>query len=162
VARDLGFHRTPERLRDFRSMVHAELWKAVNADRAAKHIWEERFGLALKDKCIDVARSLLRKDRRAAKEVDVDAAEVSGLLTDEHHSVSNILAGLDIGRLMELIRMLPDRQAHAAFLRWVEDRPVSSVAAIMGISEAAVYKSLAVARLKLERHPVVRELRDRT
>jgi len=163
VARDRGLTRDEDRLHDFRSDVHGEMWKAISAGRAEKPFWEERFGLALKHKCIDVARKHRRRAQRRESEVSVencDADPPASVTIDDA-----VLGTLAERQLLDAIRNLPGRQARAAFLVWVEGRPVQgssgdSASEIMGVSPRAVYKLLEKARAKLAEHPIIRPMLD--
>lgn len=164
VARRFGLHRSEDQLGEFRARVYRALWQAVYEGSDEKHFWEERFGLALKDKCIEVARQLFQENRRAdEEEIDIDSVEIRGQLSDNRLHDHN-LGTIDESVLICAIQSLPQRQAQAAFLAFVEDRPIAgespeSVAAILGISATAAHNLLAKARAKLATTSIVRELR---
>lgn len=123
VAADFGFHLDDVLLHEFRSEVHAEIWRAIYAGREAKHFWEERFGSALKDKCIDVARKLDRSRKREQQHERRQLEWESETLAEEPDPKSiedDVISKIDDDVLLRAIRELPPRQCQAAFLVWVE------------------------------------------
>ena len=166
VAVSVGLHRDRNRLKEFRARVYRAMWTAIQAGADEKHFWEERFGAALKDKCIELARRLGAERRRQLhQEEDVDDPAVRSALSDQGRAADHGLGSLDAEAISQAIDELPDRQRRAAFLTWVEGWPVvgqsgDCVAKMMGISETAVHNLLAKARAKLAAHPVIRDLRN--
>ena len=170
LSRTRGFHRDRELRLAFRSGSLAKLAEALHAGRDAKPYWEERFGHAFKDACIDVARSLRRprnRDMEAGlaqdgdEAVDADDFDPKIELFDE--AILRSLANSShMNTLMQAIRALPPRQAQAAFLAWVDGHPLEgdgdTVASIMGISYRGVYKHLEKARATLSADPVLRAI----
>jgi DNA-directed RNA polymerase specialized sigma24 family protein len=141
------------------------MWQAIYDGSDEKHFWEERFGAALKDKCLEIARSLNRKYHREDHgEVDLDDVSVQPFLSDGERQIQHGLGAIDAKTLLKAIQALPERQSQAAFLVWIEDRTIAgdsaqSVTTIMGISETAVHNLLSKARARLAASPIVRELR---
>ena len=166
VAVSVGLHRDRTRLQEFRARVYRAMWHAIQAGAEEKHFWEERFGAALKDKCIELARRLSAERRRQLhREVDVDDPEVLPALSDRGRAAEHGLGAIDAEAILRAIDDLPDRQRLAAFLTWTEGRQIASdsadcVTRIMGISETAVHNLLVKARARLAVHPIIRELRN--
>jgi hypothetical protein len=162
VARDHGLTRDRDALRDFRGDAHGEMWKAICDGRAKKPFWEERFGKALKDKCIDVARKHRRRAQRREAEVSTEDCAVPPAPVALQDALLGMLAE---EKLLGAIRDLPERQARAGFLVWVEGLPIEgngghSACEVMGVSPRAVYKLLEKARAKLAEHPLIRSMLD--
>lgn len=169
LGRSYGFYADDELMRDFRAGCFAAMWQAICSDRP---FWEVRFGLALREKCIEVARSMARQrkadarmvdpgdvEEQAAKEIE-DRADPDATPIDEV-----VLARLSSrARQVELlaaVRRLPERQGRAALLAWAEARPIEgagSVARVMGISPRAVYKLLTKAKATLQSDPALRAI----
>lgn len=168
VAADFGLCQDDGTLHEFRTEVHAEVWRAIYAGREAKHFWEERFGAALKDKCIDVARKLARRrnrERRHERDQLEWESETLAQEADPKCVEDDVISTIDDRILLQGIRELRPRQREAAFLVWVEGRPVEgnddgSAAKIMGVTPRAVYKLLAAAKRVLAEHPAIRPLLD--
>lgn len=164
VARDLGIIENEDRLRDFRAEVHAELWRMIHAGETERPFWEIRFGMALKQKCLDVARKQKRKsDHRKKSEVSTDDDGPDP--PDPSELEDEVLARIGHDVLLAAIRELPDRQRRAAFLVWIEGRAKEgtdgqSASEIMDITPRAVYSLLKKARGRLSSHPRVRPMRD--
>ena len=166
VANHSVFRGDEDRRQDFRAMVHRAMWQAIYDGSEDKHFWEERFGYALKEKCLEIARTLGRKYRQQERD-EIDDVSIQVALSDGGRQTSHGLGAIDEAALIYVIQALPERQAQAAFLRWVEGRPVAggsteSVAAVMRISETAAHNLLAKARKSLAASPIVRELRGNT
>jgi DNA-directed RNA polymerase specialized sigma24 family protein len=140
------------------------MWRAIYAGHAEKPLWESRFGFCLKQLCIQVARSLARRRKRENMQEHPlpDGDEVAG--SDFAGSASleaEVLGRIEAETLIAAIRRLPSRQAEAALLAWVEERPIEadaedSVKNIMGITERRVYQLLEKARERLLQDPVIR------
>jgi DNA-directed RNA polymerase specialized sigma24 family protein len=159
-----GFRIDRETLNDFRQACHLAMWRAIRSGCSKKPFWEERFGLALKQLCIDEARKMSRRLddlERAGNRVELteemaDGGQHSAVLDDQ------LFDRIVEQELHAVIRRLPPRQAHAAFLAWVEGRPIgsedpSSVKNVMGISERAVYSLLNKAKARLVADPQIRK-----
>jgi hypothetical protein len=168
VATDFGFCHNEALLREFRTEVYGEIWRAIYADRSAKHFWEERFGLALKYKCIDVARRLNRQRQREQRHERRQLEWESETLAEEQDQKrveDDVLERIDERVLLRAIRKLPPRQSRAAFLVWVEGRPVEgeddgSAAKVLDVTPRGVYKLLANAKTTLTSDPVIRTMLD--
>jgi hypothetical protein len=166
VAVSVGLNSDRGRLDEFRGRVYRAMWMAIQAGAEEKHFWEERFGAALKDKCIELARRLSAERRRQLlSEEDVDDPALRSALSDQGRAADHGLGALDADAIARAIDELPDRQRRAAFLTWVEGRQVvgqseDCVTKMMAISEAAVHKLLSKARATLAAHPVIRDLRN--
>jgi len=150
-------------LDDFRQMCYEEMFSAIRAGRAKKPFWEERFGRALKQLCIDVLRSVNRRLDRfeaAVNRVDPEAMELE---TDHSMSPDDGLFQQVLGQdLHAAILRLPRRQAWAAYLAWIDVRPIESendgsVKNIMGVTARAVYKLLREAKQRLAADPQIRK-----
>lgn len=163
VAKSRRFHLDPHTLRLYRFRCHEAMWRAVHAGRAKKPFWEERFGRALKQLCIDEARRLARERRRERGD-DVEFVE----LTEEAVSLGQETVHDEVWqRLVEqdleaAILRLPARQARVAFLTLLERRPVGSadpgsVMNILGVSEREVYFLLGKAKAALALDPEMRK-----
>lgn len=165
MARHYGFHTDPELLREYRAECHAEIWRAIHAGYEKKPFWEHRFGRAVKDMCIQVARKVVRGRKRADQEQPLPESEGGEeLLPDLKILEDEVLGRIAEQDLLRAIRRLPERQALAALLTWVEDLPIEgeadcTVSGVMGISERGVYKLLAKARGALMDDPMVRKHR---
>lgn len=170
LSRTRGFHGDRELRMAFRSGCLAKLAQALHAGRDAKPYWEERFGHAFKDACIDVARSLRRPRNRdmeaglaqgGEEAVDADDFDPKLELFDEA-ILRRLATSHHMNTLLQAIRALPPRQAHAAFLAWVDGHPIEgvgdTVASIMGISDRGVYKHLEKARATLSADPGLRAI----
>ena len=125
-----------------------------NADGEGPTYWEQRFGHAYKQRCIDA----VRRRRTALEEATVSLEDAP-----EHHNRPNptdlaneVAIGLDRRQLREIIGELSDEQARAVTLRWYKGLPVSgpgSVTEIMGISRQMVYRHLRHAYQQLNMNP---------
>lgn len=171
LARRYRFTRDPDLLREYRSRCHAEMWKAVYRGREEKPFWEIRFGYCMKHVCIQEARSLVRRlNRERDRETllpDPEEGPALDVSVQESSPEDDILGRISKRELLTAIRRLPERQAQAALLAWVENRPIAletadSVASVMGISESRVHQLLRKARARLQQDPVVRAQRDET
>ena len=150
-------------LDDFRQKCYEAMFTAIRAGRAKKPFWEERFGRALKQLCIDVLRFVNRgldHFEQAVNRVDPAAMEVE---TDYSISPDEGLFQQVIEEdLRAAILRLPRRQAWAAYLAWIEVRSIESeddgsVKNIMGVTARAVYKLLGEARQRLAADPQIRK-----
>lgn len=169
MARSFGFRNDPETLQDFRQQCHMGMWRAIHAGVAEKPFWEARFGLALKHSCIDEGRMLVRRLK------ELEWADERAELPEDAVGEGEDRPGLDAqvwDRIVEqdlraAVRRLPPRQARAAFLTWIEGRPVGSddprsVKNLMGVTEQAVYALLRKAKVTLAADPELRKyLEDR-
>jgi hypothetical protein len=158
VARRFGFSSDLRILDEFWRACLDAMWDALLAGREEKPFWEANFGQALFAKCLDVGRPLYR---RWKKEVPMESVptlqgvDVSG----------DLLARLGEEAILQAIRRLPTKEAHAAMLHWVDGRPVDSpepgsVMNVMKLSARQVHNLLSSAQGRLARDPVVRDLRE--
>jgi len=171
LACSFGFNRNREAMREFRAGCHGALWREVSNGRP---FWEVRFGRAFRMKCIDVARSQVRKQTAAEDEEDALAA-MGGSSADTDdlpdptataafgEVVARLSSAAHEAVLLAAIRHLPKRQARAAFLAWVEGRAIegtggNSVESLMGITARRVYMLLAKARVTLQADPAIRAI----
>jgi DNA-directed RNA polymerase specialized sigma24 family protein len=161
----------PDLMRAFRLRCFEGLWKAIFAGRAKKPFYEENFLHAFWQHCIDAKRSIVRRGGRdmeagvtsdADDAVDVDQVVVEDVELLDEKTINRLVSPLHEAELLDAIRALPKRQAHAALLNWVEELPVEgaegSVSAVMGVSPRAVYALLAKARAALQSDPVIRAI----
>jgi DNA-directed RNA polymerase specialized sigma24 family protein len=165
VASETGFRRDREVFRDFRGACYEAMWRAIHGGSNEEGFWEERFGRALRCRCIDVARQM---GRAAKKENDAVLASLDSgaeLLPDSTGDVAmTVWDRIVVGDLTAAIRRLPPHQARAAFLRFVEGRPVEgehsgSIRNVLGVTDREVYKLLAEARERLAQDPEIRKYR---
>ena len=145
---------------DARSEVILDMLRSLrNADGEEPTYWEQRFGHAYKQRCIDA----VRRRRTLLKEATVSLEDAP-----DHHNhpdqtelADEVAIRIDRHQLGEIIGELSDEQARAVTLRWYKDLPVSgpgSVAEIMGISRQMVYRHLRNAYRLLEMNPRFRAL----
>lgn len=165
VAVSFGLHHDESTLRDFRSEVHSEIWRAIHAGRETKHFWEERFGMALKSKCIEIARKLSRRMRSEAADAELDTERTGEGLSatlDSNSVEAHVFSSINEAVLIKAIQALPQRQMRAAYLVWIEHRPVEgdeeSAARILSVTPRAVYKLLAKARETLRNDRAIRTM----
>jgi hypothetical protein len=171
LANSFGFLRNPELMREFRINCPSEMWKAIHDGLP---FWEMRFGLAFRQKCIDVARSLSRSMETAEEEdlsgapgehvgdIDKIADPDKALVDDE--VVARLSSPIHQRVLLDAVRGLPRRQAAAALLTWVEGRQIEgpgaeTVSSLMEITPRGVRLLLAKARKTLLADPTVRAIR---
>jgi DNA-directed RNA polymerase specialized sigma24 family protein len=171
LARHFGFVADRQVMREFRTNCHGALWIGVHGGRP---FWEMRFGMAFRQKCIEMARSLVRERIRAA-----EARYVSDADGDQVADVDDIAAPdvalIDEGVLARLsnpthkavllaaVRRLPKRQGAAVLLAWIEGRQIEgagqeTVSSLMGITPRGVWKLLTEARKTLQSDPAIRAI----
>ena len=161
----------PDLMRAFRLRCFEGLWKAIFAGRVKKPFYEENFLHAFWQQCVDAKRSIVRRGGRdmeagvttdADDAVDVDQIVVEDVEPLDEKTINKLVSPLHEAELLDAIRALPKRQAHAALLNWVEELPIEgaegSVSAMMGVSPRAVYALLAKARATLQSDPVIRAI----
>jgi DNA-directed RNA polymerase specialized sigma24 family protein len=163
-ARSFGLFNDSECLADYRQECLWETMRAIHAGSDKKGFWEERFGLALKQLCIDVGRRLVTRLRRFewSKERTDPSDDSMDQVAGPSSVQDQVLSGIVYQDLTAAIRRLPPRQALAALLRWVEERPVTSanpgsVTQIMQISEQAVHGLLCKAKAGLQADQEIRK-----
>ena len=171
LARYYSFVADRQLMREFRANCHGALWIAIHGGAP---FWEMRFGMAFRQKCIEIARSLVRERLRTAEVRDL--GEVDG---DRVPDVEDIAAP-DVARLddevlarlsnpthkavlLAAVRSLPKRQGAAVLLAWIEGKQIEgagqeTVSGLMAITPRAVWKLLAQARKTLESNPAVRAI----
>ena len=121
--------------------------------------WEQRFGRAYKQRCIDAVRRRRTARDKATRSLE-DAPEHHNL-PDPTELAERVAVRIDRHQLRAIIGELSDEQARAVTLRWSKDLPVSgpgSVAEIMGISREMVYRHLRNAYRLLKMKPRFRAL----
>ena len=130
-----------------------------NADGEEPTYWEQRFGRAYKQRCIDAVRR---------RRTELEKTTVSLEDAPEHHNqpdptevADEVAITIDRHQLREIVGELSDEQARAVTLRWYKDLPVSgagSVAEIMGVSREMVSRHLRNAYRLLKMNPRFRAL----
>lgn len=121
--------------------------------------YEQRFGRAYKQRCIDAVRKRRRKLQQATVSV-YDVPEDTGR-RDQRDLSEEIAERIDRATLQQIISELPPRQAAAITLRWIDGRRISgpdSVSEIMGISRRMVHRHLRNAEERLKTLPRFRAL----
>lgn len=162
MARLFGFGSDPDLRREFRGRCHSKMWQAIRAGHEGKPFWEERFFRALKLLTIDVGRSMRDElDSHGITEFPVVAEPEEPTAPDGEDLW---LANMEVGRLEDAIRRLPGNERRVAWMRWVEDYPVTdpdgpSITSVLGISDSMVRRYLRAARERLGRDPAVVALR---
>jgi hypothetical protein len=151
-------------LDDYRQECYTGMSRAIHAGATEKPFWEERFGKALKDLCIDEAHKMIAKLRHLEWADDranpTDDVQVEG---EDPVSLRDLVWDRIVeGDFRAAIRRLPPRQARAAHLTWIERLAVGSdeprsVMRIMGITEQAVYALLAKAKAALAADPEIQK-----
>jgi len=170
LARYFGFSDVRETRHEFRRSCYMALWEEIGRDDG---LLEYKFGLVFRGKCIDVAKSMIRAKRRSADTanaaedddgpVDVDGLTDEEAVTIEEAVLNRLARPIHQKVLLQALRRLTKRQAHAALLAWVERIPIDgkdarTVACIMEISPTAVHKLLRKARETLQADPAVRAI----
>ena len=152
----------PEDRKDVHSEANRRMFLSLQAATGENPtFWEERFGLAYKQRCIDAVRTKRTELQKATVSVQ-DVSEDSSRL-DETDLSTEVTERIDRESLQQIITELPPREAAAATLRWIEHRKISgpdSVSEVMGISPSMVHRYLRSARERLKRIPRVRALLD--
>lgn len=166
LAKHYHFDSDPELLYDFRADCYAGMWKAVHAGYAEKPFWEHNFYHCMKQLCIQVARKVRgRRTRERSEQALPESEDGEDLLPDPVSGEDLIFHRILKDDLLAAIRTLPERQAVAALLAWVDERPIEgdaedSVAKVMGISPRAVYKLLVKARQRLLERPNIQKYKE--
>jgi hypothetical protein len=158
AARKFGFHRDVDRLEDFYKACLDAMWDGVLAGSDKKPRWEENFGQALYGKCIDVGRPMFRRARRT---IPLDLVEDEGA-TD---GVAELLRNATRREILDAVRRLPEKEAQAVMLHYLEGRSIDSkdpgsVRSLMNLSPAHLHRLLKSARQRLAADPVMRRLYD--
>lgn len=158
VARRFRFPDNPTVLQDFWSECLDGMWDAILLGRDRKPFWEANFGQALYAKCLDLGRP---RYRRSVKEVSLENLQPPA----GADVLADIMAHLGEAEILRAIRRLPRQEAQAAFLHWVEKRPVDSAAAgsvrnVMGLSARHIHNLLSNAQERLAQDPIIRTLRE--
>jgi hypothetical protein len=170
LARHFGFVADQQVIREFRANSHGALWKAIYGKGP---FWEMRFGMAFRQKCIEVARSLVRQPPEAAQArgfataggqvLDVDdIADREETLTDDQ-VVARLSNPMHQRILLAAVHRLPKRQGAAVLLAWIEGRRIEgagseTVSSIMAISPRGARKLLAQARKTLQSDQAIRRI----
>jgi DNA-directed RNA polymerase specialized sigma24 family protein len=171
LARHFGFTADRELIREFRANCHGALWRAIHGGRP---FWQARFGMAFRQKCIEVARSLIRptvetaqgrgsRDSAGQEVPDVDnLADADRSLVDDE-VLERLSDPAHEAVLLAAVRRLPSRQAAAVLLAWVESKRIEgagaeTVSSLMAITPRAVRMLLARARRTLQGDPAIRAI----
>ena len=162
IAVSVSWALRPEDRKDVHSEGIRDMFVALQAATSEKPtFWEERFGRAYKQRCLDA----IRRRRTKLPEATVSVHDVSEKTSrlDQGDLSAEIADRIDRETLQQIISELPPRQAAAATLRWIERRQISgpeSVSEVMGISPAMVHRHLRNARERLKKIPRFRALLD--
>ena len=152
----------PEDRKDVHSEAIRHMFVSLqSATGETPTFWEERFGLAYKQSCIDAVRRRRTKLQKATVSIHGVSDDTSRL--DQGNLSTEIAERIDRETLQQIISELPPPEAAAATLRWIERRKVSgseSVSEVMGISPSMVHRHLRSARERLKKIPRVRALLD--
>ena len=150
----------PEDRKDVHSEASRRMFLSLQAATGEEPtFWEERFGQAYKQRCIDAVRTHRTKLRKATVSVH-DVSEDTKRL-DEIDVSTEVAERIDRETLQQIISELPPREAAAVTLRWIEGKNVSgsdSVSEVMEISPSMVHRHLRSARERLTKIPRVRAL----
>ncbi|HEX8674877.1 MAG TPA: hypothetical protein VF710_23460 [Longimicrobium sp.] len=159
-----GFLQDDELRTEYRGRCHLRMWECITAGRLAKPFWEERFGHALWELCVDVGQSLTAELTRHAiigsKEAVADPYEIPG--ADGEDAWISAMNAQDLKRA---IRELPDPLRRAAWMRWVADMPITapegtSLMSVLGVSDSLIRRRLRHAAAELAKDPKVAALRQ--
>lgn len=168
LGRSFGFLANSELMREFRTNCHGEMWKAIH-NHNGHSFWEMRFGLAFRQKCIEVARSLVRRstptDQRRYVTGDAGQEEIDRFADPNQAMIDEEVAARlsnPIHRevILGAVRRLPKRQAAAVLLAWIEGRQIEgpgddTVSSLMGITPRGARQLLAKARMTLRANPAI-------
>ena len=171
LAASFHFQRDPRLMREFRARCHGDMWKAIYDGTL---FWEMRFGMALRQKAIDAAQSIVRESSEAVQERAFSSAasgaipEVDEIADPDEARIDDDVAArlsnpIHQGVLLSAVRRLPKRQGAAVLLTWVEGRPIEgpgedTVSSLMAITLRAVRMLLAKARKALQSDPAIRAI----
>ena len=163
-AKIFGFLRDLELRTEYRGRCHTRMWECISEGRSAKPYWEERFGSALRGICIDIGQGLKAELERHAiiglAENDRDPYEIPG--NDDEDAW---IAAMNVRELREAIRELPEALMSTAWMKWIDDFPITSpdgasITSVLGISDSMVRRNIREARASLALNPIVAALRE--
>jgi DNA-directed RNA polymerase specialized sigma24 family protein len=154
-------HADRQLLHEFRENCHIAMWKAILAGWKKKPFWELRFGLVLKNACIDEARKLIRTLARVLP--------LSPHIADDRPSGSvdeEVWQRIVEEATEDAVRRLPPDQARVAFLSIVLRLPVESkvypsVSKTLGITPRWAHELLGRAKASLKADPHLRRFLPR-
>lgn len=163
-ARTFGFLRDPDLRTEYRGRCHERMWECISEGRSTKPFWEERFGAALRGICIDIGRALkAERARHAIRDLAEDGLDPSELRgNDDEHAW---IAKMNAQELRMAIRELPEPLMSTAWMKWVEDFPITSpddvsITSVLGISDSMVRRNIRAAKSVLALNPTVAALRE--
>lgn len=152
----------PEDRKDVHSEAFRHMLQSLQSATGEKPtFWEERFGRAYKQCCIDVVRRHRTKLHKATASIHDMPEDTNS--PDEGDLAAEIAERIDLENLQRIISELPPLQAVAVTLAWIERRKISgpdSVSEIMGISPSMVHRHLRNAKRRLKKIPRFRALLD--
>lgn len=161
--RIFGFMRDVDLRTEYRGRCHMRMWECISEGRVTKPYWEERFGRALQGICIDIGQGLKAELERHAisdhAETDRDYYEIPG--TDDENAW---IARINEQELRCAIRELPEPLRNTAWMKWIDDFPITSpddvsITSVLGISDSMVRRNIREAKAALALNPVVAALR---
>lgn len=163
-AMPFGFLHDSDVRTEYRARCHTRMWECISEGRTAKPFWEERFGYALAELCIEVGRGLKAELERHAivdsADDEQDPYEIAGADGEDAW-----IAAMNVHHLKQAIRALPAPVMKAAWMRWVDDLPITapsgvSITAVLGVSDSMVRRRLRQAEAALSLNPKVTALRE--
>lgn len=147
-------------LMDYRGDCYRKLIEDLNAGGEAKPFLEERFGLYLKKRAIDVGESFVkRRETRAWTE-----EEFGRLSMPPQSDESIVLDDLTDSEFRRILKKLPHKLAMAFWLEWnglpvqTKDKKKPSISGVMEVSPTMIHKYLGKARALLQQDPDVLKL----
>lgn len=163
-AKVFGFLRDTDLRTEYRGRCHTRMWECISEGRSAKPYWEMRFGRALQAVCIDIGGGLKAElERHAIRDLaenDQDPYEIPGN-DDEDAWISR----MNVRELKQAIRELPEPLIRTAWMKWVDDFPITSpddasITSVLGISDSMVRRNIREAKAALALNPIVTALRE--
>lgn len=163
-AKVFGFLRDMDLRTEYRGRCHTRMWECISEGRLAKPYWEERFGRALQAICIDVGQGLKAElERHAISDLadnDRDPYEIP-----DNDDEDAWIARMNVRELKQAIRELPEPLIRTAWMKWVDDFPITSpdeesITSILGISDSMVRRNIREAKATLALNPIVAALRE--
>ena len=153
----------PEDRKDVHSEAIRHMFQSLQAATGEEPtFWEERFGRAFKQSCIDAVRRQRKKLHKATESIHDMPEDANS--PDDGDLAAEIAERIDLVSLQRIISQLPPLEAAAATLAWIERRKISgpdSVSEIMRISPSMVHRHLRSAKRRLTKNPRFRALLDR-
>lgn len=152
----------PEDRKDVHSDAIRHMFRSLqSATGEEPTFWEQRFGLTLKQSCIDAVRKHRKKLHKATDSIHDMPEDASS--AEEGDLAAEVAERIDRETLQRIISELPPQEARAVNLAWIERRKISgpdSVSEIMDISPSMVHRHLRNARRRLKKIPRFRTLLD--